>query len=149
MATASNQAITAIADSFMAAIERGDVAAVKKVYSPHAKIWHNTDQVFQTVDENLVTLGGLIKGTKKRSYENRVVRTYRGPGNEVGFIQQHVLITEGHDGRQMRLPAVIICAVNDQGQITKLDEYFDQAPVDKWVAEAAAASAAKNKKASL
>ena len=96
---------------------------------------HNNDGITQTVSENLVVLSGLVKGTKSRSYENLIVRIYSGPGNEKGFIQQHVLVAKAHDGvTEMRLPAVIICAVNEScDRIVKLDEYFDDAPVNKWI----------------
>jgi hypothetical protein len=170
------QKIFALADRFMAAIQAGDTSAIPNIYSPNAKIWfvdafllsmcqeithsvvlagaymtadrHNNDGITQTVSENLVVLSGLVKGTKSRSYENRVVRIYSGPGTEKGFIQQHVLVAKAHDGvTEMRLPAVIICAVDEACErITKLDEYFDDEPVRKWVAGLqAAANKAKAK----
>lgn len=102
---------------------------------------HNNDGVTQTVSENLVVLGGLIKGTVSRSYENLRVRVYQGPGDEKGFVQQHVLVARAADGGSMRLEAIIVCAVDkDAKHIVKLDEYFDQKVVDKWVAERVAAA---------
>ena len=36
-----------LADRFFAAIEAGDIAAVREIYSPDAEIWHNTDGLVQ------------------------------------------------------------------------------------------------------
>ena len=36
----TNEADT-IASDFFAAIERGDLAAIRELYSPEAEIWHN------------------------------------------------------------------------------------------------------------
>jgi ketosteroid isomerase-like protein len=49
-----------------------------------------------------------------------------------GFVQQHTL--EGkrtHDDAPVRLPCVIVCAV-ENGKITRLDEYFDSAHVAQF-----------------
>jgi ketosteroid isomerase-like protein len=117
-----------LADRFFAAIEQGDVDAVEAIYAPTAVIWHNTDRAASTVAENLNVLAGLVRGTTDRRYTDR--RVIAAPG---GFIQQHVLIAHRRGGRRLELPACIICEV-ENGRITRLDEYFDEAPVKAWLA---------------
>ena len=78
--------IAAVADEFFAAIERGDVATIERLYHPDAVIWHNHDQVEQRVAENLRVLGYLCRVLTDRRYDDirRVVL-------DDGFVQQHVL----------------------------------------------------------
>jgi ketosteroid isomerase-like protein len=116
-----------LADRFFTAIEQGDVAAVEAIYDPAAVIWHNTDLSASSVAENLKVLSGLIRGTVDRRYTDRRVLATGS-----GFVQQHVLIAHRRDGRRLELPACIICEVQD-GRITRMDEYFDEAPVKAWM----------------
>jgi len=124
----ANEVIQHLAARFFAAIEQGAVAAVEAIYAPSAVIWHNTDRAASTVSENLKVLSGLIRGTTDRRYTDRRVLT-----TPSGFVQQHVLIAHRRDGRRLELPACIICEV-ENGRITRLDEYFDEAPVKAWLA---------------
>jgi ketosteroid isomerase-like protein len=114
-----------VATRFFNAIEAGDVDEVRAVYAPDAIIWHNTDNIEKTREENLATLTWAIENVERLRYEN--VRRYRIDG---GFVQQHVC--RGHqrkNGKEMILPAVVVCQVKGDN-ITRLDEYFDstQAP---------------------
>lgn len=112
-----------VADEIFGAIEAGDVDAVRAVYAPGAVIWHNTDGVEQTVDENLRVLGWMAASFSTRSYEQ--VRRHEWEG---GFVQQHVLRLTAADGRQIELPACIVATVAE-GKITRIDEYLDSAHV--------------------
>ena len=48
-----------LADRFFAAVEAGDIDTVRDCYDPAVAIWHNTDDLEQTRDENLATLAGM------------------------------------------------------------------------------------------
>lgn len=111
-----------IADDLFAAIERGDVDAVRSIYAPDAVIWHNNDEVEQTVDQNLAVLRWVCANLADRSYED--VRRHEWDG---GFVQQHVLRFT-RDGERRGVPACIVAAVAD-GRITRIDEYLDSAHV--------------------
>ena len=109
-----------VADDLFAAIERGDVDAVRAIYSPDAVIWHNNDEVEQTVDQNLAVLRWVCDNLAERAYED--VRRHEWDG---GFVQQHVLrFTRG--GERLGVPACIVATVAD-GKITRIDEYLDSA----------------------
>lgn len=118
--------IRALATRFFDAIENGDVDTVARTYADTVAIWHNTDLLENTKAENVETLKGMVKFSKHRKYTKRRLEVFPG-----GFVQQHVLEAEGLTGYKLSLPAAIICAVSN-GQITRLDEYFDSAVVDAW-----------------
>jgi ketosteroid isomerase-like protein len=104
------------------AIEGGDVAAIRDIYAPDVKIWHNNDGATQTVEQNLAVLGWVVANISEVTYTE-----IRRQATPTGFVQQHV--TRGRvkaSGRELRLPACIICDV-EHGKITRLDEYFDSA----------------------
>ena len=110
-----------LAERLIAAIVAGDVEAVRDIYSPNARIWHNFDQLEQTVDENLGVLRWLVRNVSSLRYEE--IRRHR---TDAGFVQQHVLRGTSRSGQALELPACLICTVKD-GHITRLEEYFDSA----------------------
>jgi ketosteroid isomerase-like protein len=109
-----------LADRFFRAVESGDIEAIRAIYAPDARIWHNNDRLEQTVDENLRVLGWVARHLKNRRYQ--VQRRAAIPG---GFLQQHVLEAETLGG-PFSMPACIVCEVRD-GRITRLEEYLDSA----------------------
>ncbi len=111
----------ALAEKFVNAIEAADVPTIRACYSPSARIWHNFDGIEQTVDENLATLGWLVKRLPERRYD--VQRREALPD---GFMQQHVLRGRTSAGEVFALPACIVVRVQD-GLIVRLDEYLDSA----------------------
>ena len=111
-----------IADDIFAAIEDGDPARVRACYAPDAVIWHNTDRVEQSVDENLRVLGWLIDTFPRRRYDE----VHRHEWH-IGFVQQHVLRLTKQDGTVVELPACIVAKVAEDGKITRIDEYLDSA----------------------
>ena len=60
--------ILAFAKKFVDAIQAGDIATTRACYHPDAKLWHNTDGIEQTVDQNMKVLDWFIRtlpdGTK-------------------------------------------------------------------------------------
>lgn len=117
---ASDEAdIRALAKRFFDAIELGDVNAVGACYAPHAEIWHNSGGRISTREQNLDTLRAFIVRVPKRRYEHRRLHVF-----DHGFVQQHdlhCLLTERHE---VVIPACVVCHV-ENGQIVRLDEYFD------------------------
>jgi uncharacterized protein len=111
-----------VADRLFKAIERGDVNGIKDIYAPHAKIWHNFDNLAQSVDENLAVLKWVVANIAEISY----TEIHRQP-TPSGFIQQHVLRGKVKaSGKEIAIPACIVCKV-ENGRITRLDEYLDSA----------------------
>lgn len=119
----SVDAIAALARRFFDAVESGDIDTVYGCYAPGAKIWHNTDRLEQTRDENAATLRDFIRRIPTRSYAERRLSLFSD-----GFVHQHELRCVRLDGVAVTLPACVVCEVS-AGQITRLDEYFDSAQV--------------------
>jgi ketosteroid isomerase-like protein len=117
----AEQDILTFADRFIDAIERGDVEAVRACYAPDAKIWHNTDKIEQTVEQNLKSVAWFGRKLPKRTY-----RVLRREALGDGFFQQHVLEAELPDGAAWSLSACVVIRMQD-GVITRLDEYIDSA----------------------
>jgi ketosteroid isomerase-like protein len=115
------QDYTAFAGRFIAAIQAGDVDAVRGCYAPDAKIWHNHDGLEQTVDQNLRAVKWFVRTLPDRFY--RVQRVEPLPD---GFVQQHVLEATLPDGTRWAMDACVVVRMAD-GLITRLDEYIDSA----------------------
>jgi uncharacterized protein len=109
----------AFAEKFVGAIQSGDVATVRACYAPDAKLWHNTDRVEQTVDQNMAVLDWFIRTLPDRNY-----RVIRREALSDGFLQQHVLEATLPDGTAWSMDACCVIKV-ENGLITRLDEYLD------------------------
>jgi len=110
-----------VVERFFAALEAGDIDAVRAIYAPDAVIWHNDDLIEQPVEENLKVLTGLHKAVSGLRYE--IVR--RVPSDD-GVIQQHILRGTLPGGQQVSLHAAMYLQVKD-GRVTRIEEYLDSA----------------------
>jgi ketosteroid isomerase-like protein len=115
-----NEPAMQTAEKLFRAIETGDVDAIRHIYTPETKIWHNNDGIAQSVEQNLAVLKWVISNIKNVKYTE--VRRQPTP---TGFVQQHVLRGRFQD-KDIALPACIVATVED-GHITRLDEYLDSA----------------------
>ncbi len=115
--------VEAVAARFFAAIEAGDVEAIRRIYAPDAVVWHNNDEVEQAVEQNLVVLRWVIDHVKGWHYEDVRRSTFEG-----GFVQQHVGKGVAPSGQPFSMPACIVGRVHD-GRVTRIDEYLDSAAV--------------------
>lgn len=104
------------------AIVAGDPDAVRAAYHPDARIWHNFDQVEQTVDENIATLTWFIGAMPERRYEDVVRHPIEG-----GLVQQHVVRGTAANGNEVELPACLFVQVDAEGLVTRIEEYLDRA----------------------
>ena len=109
------------ADRFVGAIQSGDVATVRACYAPDAKLWHNSDGIEQTVDQNIKVLEWFIRTLPDRNY-----RVVRREALSDGFLQQHVLEATLPDGKTWAMDACCVIKMKD-GLIGRLDEYLDSA----------------------
>ncbi len=110
-----------VANRLFEAIGSGDLAAVREIYAPTVKVWHNVSGVEHSLEENLRLLAWVVKNVSGLRYEE--VRRQR---TESGFVQQHVLRGTGLDGEPLEIAACLVCSV-EGGRITRIDEYIDSA----------------------
>ena len=120
--------VVAVAKRLFAAIESGDVDAVRDLFTEDARIWHNVDGIEQTRDENLRTLAWVVENLADRRYGDVTCQP-----TPTGFVQQHVLRATGANGSAVELPACIV-AVVDGDRIARIDEYLDSAHVARLAA---------------
>ena len=113
--------ILEFAERFVGAIQTGNVEAVRACYAPDAKLWHNTDDIEQTIDQNMAVLAWFIKTLPDRYY--RVL--YRAALKD-GFVQQHILEATLPDGTKWKMFACVVVRM-ENGVIVRLDEYLDSA----------------------
>jgi uncharacterized protein len=113
--------IDALADRMFAAIEAGDVEAVRGLYADDVTVWHNFDDADQNREQNLRTLGWMHAHVTGLRYTDvrRIVLDH-------GFVQQHVLKATARNGVAMSIPAILHIYCTD-GQITRVEEYLDPA----------------------
>ena len=104
---------------FFAALEGGDIAALREIYATDAVIWHNDDLIEQPVEENLRVLQGLHRVVSGLRYD--IIRRVPTPD---GMLQQHVLRGQLPNGTEVELHAAMYLRVRD-GHITRIEEYLD------------------------
>jgi ketosteroid isomerase-like protein len=112
-----------IASQFFSAIERGDLEAVRELYSPDAAIWHNVTGRSQTREENLSLLRYFTGRVSERRYEVIARELFEG-----GFVQRHVLHGRVASGELIAAPVCLVVHVS-RGKIERLFEYLDAASV--------------------
>lgn len=127
----TEQEIRQLAARFFDAVAAGDLDGVRACYATDAVVWHNTDEIEQTREENLATLAQFVRLIPERRYEDRRVEVFAD-----GFVQQHVLRGRRRDGVEVALPAVIVVRLAD-GMIVRLDEYLDSAQVARFIGRVA------------
>ena len=112
-----------LAHRFVDALNANDGDAVREIYAPHARIWHNFEESLQSVDMNVRTLGWMHRKMPTLNYE--LVRLEALP---FGYLQQHVLHGKTAGGDEVALKACVVVTV-ENGRIAALEEYLDPAQV--------------------
>jgi ketosteroid isomerase-like protein len=115
----SDTQIRALCHALFDALERGDVAAVDRCYAPGMTMWFNVTGTEITRDENLDAIGEGKALHRRRTYNDRQIRTFGD-----GFVAQYTLNITLLDGSTRALWACLVGEVHD-GLIVRLDEYLD------------------------
>jgi hypothetical protein len=111
-------------DLLMNSIVAGDVDIIREqCYAADATIWHNYDQINQTAEQNLKSVGWIRKLMPDLRYED--VR--RQPTSD-GVVQQHNLRGTARNGNPVDLPACIVFHLGGSPlRVQSLEEYVDTA----------------------
>jgi uncharacterized protein len=112
----------ALADRMARAYELNDAEGIVACYTPDARIWHNIDEVEQTVDDQVSVTSWLHEHLANVRYEVISRRYFDG-----GYVQQYVMhgtLVDG--GEAFRMPVCMNVRVRD-GRVARLDEYLDSA----------------------
>jgi len=111
--------LRALCNRFLDAVERGDVEEVGHIYSPELKFWANVTGTEKTRDENLKILAAGKAVHRRRTYDDRQIRTWPG-----GFLIQYSCNVVQHDGKKRSMRSCLLAECRE-GQITRIDEYMD------------------------
>jgi ketosteroid isomerase-like protein len=114
--------MNALADRLTRAYEQNDIDTITDCYAPDAAIWHNLDEVDQTVAEQLDATRWLNEKLTDLKYEILTRSFFDG-----GYVQQYVVHgTVTASGEPFRMSLCMRVEVSD-GRISRLDEYLDSA----------------------
>jgi ketosteroid isomerase-like protein len=105
------------------ASDNSDTNALRELYSPDIVIWHNTDQIEQSLEDNLKSAAWFARRLPDKHVDDvRLLTTPRG------YLEQYVIRGTAADGTKVEIPACLIVTI-DGGKITRLEEYLDTAHV--------------------
>lgn len=116
--------VTAI-DRLYDALTRGDVAAARACFVPHARVWHSYDGLAVDLDASVAGWQGLVAHFPERSFED-----VRDEAIEGGLLRRHVMVGRRSDGaragERLAWPICLVVRLED-GLISRIDEYIDRA----------------------
>ncbi|OBF53234.1 DUF4440 domain-containing protein [Mycobacterium sp. 852002-50816_SCH5313054-b] len=124
MPTTTAETIVDAADRLFAAIERGDVAGVDRLWSNDIAVWRVGAHRDNDKVRAMRVIDWFITATTRRRYEILDRQLFDG-----GFVQQHVLHATGHAGQSISMRVCIVIRVSTGGLIDRIDEYFDPAEI--------------------
>jgi len=120
----SAQTIIDVADRLFTAIEKGDRAAVDRMWSDDIAVWRVGERRDNEKARALRVIDWFITATTERHYEILDRRLF-----DTGFVQQHILHATGHAGQSISMRVCIVIRVGANGLIDRIDEYFDPADI--------------------
>ena len=128
---ATAEAIVDVADRLFAAIEKGDMAAVDRMWSDDIAVWRVGARRDNDKARALRVIDWFITTTTARHYEilDRQLFGCDARGSTSGFVQQHILHATGHADQSISLRVCIVIKVGASGLINRIDEYFDPAGI--------------------
>jgi ketosteroid isomerase-like protein len=128
MPAATAEIIADAADRLFSAIEKSDVDAVDRLWSDGIAVWRPGARRDDDKARALRVIDWFVTATTERHYEI-LDRQLFDSATISGFVQQHVLHATGHAGQLIALRVCIVIRVDANGQIDRIDEYFDPAGI--------------------
>ncbi|MCV6623316.1 MAG: nuclear transport factor 2 family protein [Cellvibrionaceae bacterium] len=119
-----------LAKTFINAVQAGDEATMRSCMHKDAGIWHDYDNLTQTVDENIALMHQMIKFAKDRQYTVRRLEELSD-----GYLQRHTLTVTGLSGKVYTAEAMCIITVKD-GKISHIEEFINPATLAGLFSEA-------------
>lgn len=123
-----------VANGFINAVQAGDEELARTFVHADAGIWHNYDNVTQTVDENMQLLQRMMAVSKERDYEIHAIEEVSN-----GYVQRHTLHVTTFDGQTCSADALSWVKVED-GKISHVEEFIDPSSLAPLIAKMAAES---------
>jgi ketosteroid isomerase-like protein len=128
MPAASAETIADAADRLFTLIEKGDSAAIDRMWSDDIAVWRAGARRDPSKPDGkaraLRVIDWFITATTERHYEVLDRQFFEG-----GFVQQHILHATGHAGQSISMRVCIVIRVGSNGRLDRIDEYFDPAQI--------------------
>jgi ketosteroid isomerase-like protein len=115
-------AISDVADRLFEAIEQSDIAMIQQLWNDDVAVWKAGEERTRDKERALRVITWFINRTIHRRYEILDRQLFDG-----GFVQQHILHANGHDGGSISMRVCIVIKLGVNGLISRIDEYFDPA----------------------
>jgi ketosteroid isomerase-like protein len=115
-------AISDVADRLFEAIEQSDIAMIQQLWNDDVAVWKAGEERTRDKERALRVITWFINRTTHRRYEILDRQLFDG-----GFVQQHILHANGHDGGSISMRVCIVIKLGVNGLISQIDEYFDPA----------------------
>ena len=127
--SAAAEAVADVADRLFTTIEKGDKAAVDRMWSDDIAVWRVGARRDNDKARALRVIDWFIDVTTERHYEILDCQLFGGgsSGSTSGFVQQHILHATGHAGQSISLRVCIVIKLGANGLISRIDEYFNPA----------------------
>lgn len=103
-----------------AAIERGDIEEMKTCFVPDAIVWHNFDQVEQSVEES-----AEVQARTRDLVNSITYKEVRIDEKDDLCFAQFVAAVEFKTGKTLDIPGLMRIQGAPDGRIKRIDEYVD------------------------
>ncbi len=121
-------AATAVAERLTRAVADNDVDALTALYAPGSVVWHSTDQV----ELKLEQVKDLVRAI--REVARCVITVSATLTTDHGFVQTQENTYTFRDGTSTRFHAALVVTLDDEGRISRLEEYLDSAGLAPLIA---------------
>jgi ketosteroid isomerase-like protein len=122
--SATAETVGAVADRLFTTIEKGDKAAIERMWSDDIAVWRVGARRDNDKARALRVIDWFIDVTTERRYEILDRALFAS-----GFVQQHILHATGHAGQSISMRVCIVIRMGPDGLIGRIDEYFDPAEI--------------------
>jgi len=128
MTDARRERILTAADELTKGMADNDVEGLGRLYSSDAVIWHNTDRREVSVGELLEVVKVLnAVATGSVVVDERQVTDF-------GFVQAQTATYRFSSGEEAQVQVAMFAWVDDEGKITRLNEYVDSVALAPLIA---------------
>lgn len=121
MGTLSEQDKLDVAAAYAAASRANDATAFAALAAPGALTWHNFDDKEMTIEQTVRGLGSVHRAMPDAQWSDVSLKTTTD-----GFVWQSIL-TGTAPGGALRLHSCLIVTLNEEGKVTRAEEYLDTA----------------------
>ena len=110
-----------VAERYAAAVAAGDDDALRALHAPTARVWHNTDGLEQSIEEN-IALSQWLRGKVPDLAFDDVTFV----ATTDGFVRRHLMTGTGLSG-PFAVPSCMVFTLDADGLIARAEEYIDSA----------------------